>query len=124
MCSKFIIHKWYKQSDFEKMKGWDEDKIERFKKYLTKCSDDMIREYVEKALDNFNQYSDSDSPKAKCCYFCGTTDTKLNITITGCNCTKSPVCEDCDYGGVAYTYWCRCYEDTLSLEYNERCSLS
>ena len=55
MLSKFIIPNWYKPNHFEQMKGWDEEKVERFKDYLSKCvcSHDEIKEYVEEVLNNF-----------------------------------------------------------------------
>ena len=57
MLRLFIIPNWYKPKDFEQMKGWDEEKVERFKNYLSKCvcSHDGIKEYVEEVLENFIQ---------------------------------------------------------------------
>jgi hypothetical protein len=66
MNSKFIIPNFYEQSSFDQMEGWDKDKVQKFKDYLTKCicSNDEIREYVEEVLENFIQEDESDNEES------------------------------------------------------------
>jgi hypothetical protein len=62
MLSKFIIPNWYKPAHFEKMEGWDEEKVEAFKDYLKRCVcvHDEIRDYIEEVLENFINEKDNE----------------------------------------------------------------
>ena len=96
MREKFIIPNWYKPSHFKQMKDWDEQKIRRFKDYLSKdvCACDGVREYVEEVLEKFIHSDEEDSDEE------GISDVEEVV------CTDENRCEECTH--CARTRPCEC----------------
>ncbi len=55
MCRRYIVPNWYLPEHFDVMEGWSEERVENFKRYLTKvvCAHDSVKEFVEEVLYHF-----------------------------------------------------------------------
>jgi hypothetical protein len=103
--SQFIVPNFYTKEHFYEMTEWSDEKVERFKKYMTDqmCADDsgikdIVRGYIETFEEepiDIDEEQEDDEEQIDCCNECGTICHTNDLCAHGIGAGRCCVCQKC-----------------------------